>query len=185
MADDFIGQGRRLANLREWTEKEGGRAVGAVALAGKLQSAKLNPTKEQLHALRQKNGASFKNWRKEIFGHAFDYPTQSEARHLARSPDVDAVRNRLAAAVRQGGSPSRRRSPREQKRRIRYLKEGLAERFPDSQPTPPRRPQFAHRSLDACRISRQPSKSVTGPSHMYWPFTCGTDRFWTTGNSEI
>ena len=34
----------------------------------------------------------------EEFGHAFDCLTQSEARYLARAPDVDTIRNRIAAA---------------------------------------------------------------------------------------
>ena len=140
MVDDFIGQGGTLANLRGWIEKQGGRVVGAVTLTGKHYSAKLNPTEEQLHEVRQKHGADFEKWWKEHFGHSFDCLTQSEARYLARSPDVDTIRNRIAAAVRQGGGPSRVRSPREQRRHIRDLKARLTERFPDGRPTSPRRP---------------------------------------------
>ena len=98
MVDDFIGQGGTLANLRGWVEKQGGKVVGAVGLTGKPYSAKLNPTKEQIHELRRKHGAEFEQWWRERFGHAFDCLTQSEARYLARSPDVDTIRNRLAAA---------------------------------------------------------------------------------------
>ena len=59
MVDDFIGQGGTLANLRGWVEKQGGRVVGAVGLTGKPYSAKLNPSEEQLHELRQKHGPEF------------------------------------------------------------------------------------------------------------------------------
>ena len=100
MVDDFIGQGGTLANLRGWIEKQSGMTVGAVGLAGKPHSAKLTPSREQLHELREKHGPNFEAWWRERFGHAFDCLTQSEARYLARSPDADTIRDRLASAVR-------------------------------------------------------------------------------------
>ena len=140
MVDDFIGQGGTVANLRGWVAKQGGTVVGAVGLTGKAYSAKLNPSEEQLHELRQKHGPDFEEWWKEHFGHAFDCLTQSEARYLARSPDVDTIRNRLAAAVREGSGRSHARSPREQRRHIENLTTRLAERFPEGQPATPMRP---------------------------------------------
>ena len=140
MVDDFIGQGGTLANLRGWIEKQGGTVVGSVALTGKPYSAKLNPSEGQLHELRRKHGPDFEKWWREHFGHAFDCLTQSEARYLARSPDVDTIRDRLAAAVCEGGFRSRRRSLREQRRHVKGLKERLADRFPDGQPRAPMRP---------------------------------------------
>ena len=140
MVDDFIGQGGTLANLRGWIEKKGGKVIGAVGLTGKPYSAKLNPTEEQLHELRQKHGGEFEKWRRERFGHPFDCLTQSEARYLSRSPDVDTVRDRLAAASREGGGRSHARNPREQRSHIRDLKAELAERFPDGEPRRPARP---------------------------------------------
>ena len=105
--DEFIGQGGTLANPRGWVEHQGGSVVGAVALTGKPYSAKLNPSKEQLNELRHKHRREFEEWWQGNFGHTFNCLTQSEARYLARSPDVDAIRNRLAAAVREGIQPSR------------------------------------------------------------------------------
>ena len=102
MVDDFIGQGGTLANLRGWIEKCGGKVVGAVARTGKLYSAKLNPDREQIRELREKHGSDFEIWWRDRFGHTFDCLTQSEARYLARSPDVDTIRSRLAAAERAG-----------------------------------------------------------------------------------
>ena len=102
VVDDFIGQGGTLANLRGWLETHGGEVVGAIGLTGKPYSAKLSPTKEQLDELKRKHGEHFEGWWREHFGHAFDCLTQSEARYLARSPDVDTIRSRLAAAVREG-----------------------------------------------------------------------------------
>ena len=103
MVDDFIGQGGTLANLRGWIERQGSTVVGAVGLTGKPYSAKLNPTPEQLDELRQEHGREFEDWWRERFGHAFDCLTQSEARYLARSPDADTIRSRLAAAEQAGG----------------------------------------------------------------------------------
>ena len=140
MVDDFVGQGGTLANLRGWIEKNDGKVIGAVALTGKAYSAKLNPTEEQLHELRHKHGADLEKWWREQFGHAFDCLTQSEARYLARSPDVDTIRDRLAAAIRQGSGCSHARSPREQRRHIKELKGQLAERFPEGRPRKPMPP---------------------------------------------
>ena len=140
MVDDFIGQGGTLANLRGWIEKQGGRVVGAVVLTGKPYSARLNPAEEQLNDLRRKHGPDFETWWREHFGHPFDCLTQSEARYLARSPDADTIRNRLAAAVRPGGGQRDARSPRQQRRHVEALKTQLAERFPHGQPPAPRRP---------------------------------------------
>ena len=139
MVDDFIGQGGTLANLRGWIEKKGGTVVGAVGLTGKPYSAKLKATKEQLHELGQRHGRNFEKWWREHFGHPFDCLTQSEARYLARSPDVDTIRDRLVAAVRQGGGRSHARSPREQRSHVKELKAKLGERFPDGEPRKPAR----------------------------------------------
>ena len=134
MVDDFVGQGGTLANLRGWIEKQGGHVVGAVALTGKPYSAKLNPSQEQLHELREKHGSDFEKWWKARFGHAFDCLTQSEARYLARSPDVDTIRNRLVAAKQEGNGTGCARSPREQRQYIRELKARLKDGFPNGQP---------------------------------------------------
>ena len=106
MVDDFIGQGGTLANLRGWVEKHGGTVICAVGLTGRPYSARLNPTEEQLHELRERHGRDFEDWWGLQFGHTFDCLTQSEARYLARSPDVDTIRSRLAAAMRAGDSRS-------------------------------------------------------------------------------
>ncbi len=134
MVDDFIGQGGTLANLRGWIETQGGKVVGAVALTGKPYSAQLNPSREQSHELRTKHGSDFEKWWKAHFGHAFDCLTYSEARYLARSPDVDTIRNRIAAAMCEGGSSSYTRSPREQRQYVRELKSRLEDQFPNGQP---------------------------------------------------
>ena len=140
MVDDFIGQGGTLANLRGWVEKKRGRVIGAVGLTGKPYSAKLSPTQEQLRELRETHGPDFERWWRGQFGHSFDCLTQSEARYLARSPDVDTIRDRLAAAMRAGGGQGHARSPHEQRGYIQKLKARLKDRFPDGEPIAPMRP---------------------------------------------
>ena len=122
MLDDFVGQGGILANLRGWIEKQGGKVGGAILLTGKPYSAILASSKEQLHELRKKHGKDFEKWWRNHFGHAFNCLTQSEARYLARSPDVDTIRNRLVAAQRTGDSGRRTGSASEQKKRVKALK---------------------------------------------------------------
>ena len=105
LADDFIGQGGTLANLRGWIETRGGTVVAAVSLTGKTYSARLSPSQERLDALREKHGPILEQWWHEQFGHTFDCLTHSEARYLARSPDVDTIRDRIAAAKQEGYGP--------------------------------------------------------------------------------
>ena len=140
MVDDFVGQGGTLANLRGWVEKQGGKVIGAVALTGKPYSAILTSSQEQLDELRRRHGSKLEKWWREHFGHAFDCLTQSEARYLSRSPDVDTIRNRIAAAKQKGNGTSGGRSPREQKEYIKQLEDRLQERFPDGQRPVTQRP---------------------------------------------
>lgn len=102
MVDDFIGQGGTLANLKGYIEANGGRVAGATVLAGKPFSAVLAPTHEQLEALRKKHGKELEHWWRDRFGYGFDCLTQSEARYLERSPDVDTIRNRIIAEEQAG-----------------------------------------------------------------------------------
>jgi len=46
--------------------------------------------------MKDKMEQNSKNVGKNKFGHAFDCLTQSEARYLACSPDVDTIRDRVA-----------------------------------------------------------------------------------------
>lgn len=98
IVDDFVGQGGTIANLKGWIESQGGRVIGAVVLTGKPYSAKITPSGGQIAALRSKHGQIEDWWRAE-FGFGFDFLTESEARYLVRSPDVDTIRNRILAAA--------------------------------------------------------------------------------------
>ena len=127
-----------------------GDAVSAADLVDKLKLSQ-----EQLDELRQKHGRDFEKWWREHFGHSFDCLTQSEARHLARSPDVDTIRARLAAAEQEGSGSGRARSLREQKRLVKELQARLEDRFPHGRPVslrpvPNRRQGYARpRKADA------------------------------------
>ena len=98
LVDDFVGMGGTLANLRGYLLAGGGKVVAAVVLTGKPYSARLALTGETLDQLRSSHGADLENWWQERFAHAFDALTESEARYLARTPDVDTIRDRIAAA---------------------------------------------------------------------------------------
>lgn len=98
MVDDFVGMGGTLANLRGYIEAQGGKVIGVVTLTGKPYSAKLSLDQTQLQELREKHGNNLEAWWHENFGHAFDCLTQSEARYLARTTDVDTIRDRIAEA---------------------------------------------------------------------------------------
>ena len=98
IVDDFVGQGGTIANLKGWIESQGGQVTGAVVLTGKPYSAKITPSSGQIAALRSKHGQIEDWWRAE-FGFGFDFLTESEARYLVRSPDVDTIRNRILAAA--------------------------------------------------------------------------------------
>ena len=98
LVDDFVGMGGTLANLRGYLLAGGGKVVAAVVLTGKPYSARLALTGETLDQLRSSHGADLENWWQERFAHTFDALTESEARYLARTPDVDTIRNRIAAA---------------------------------------------------------------------------------------
>jgi hypothetical protein len=105
MVDDFVGMGGTLANLRGHIETNGGKVAAAVALTGKPHSAKLRLEPHTLDELRHRHGPELEHWWQGRFAHAFDALTESEARYLARSPDADAIRNRIAAAEQAGNRP--------------------------------------------------------------------------------
>jgi hypoxanthine-guanine phosphoribosyltransferase len=98
LVDDFIGQGGTLANLKGYIESKGGKVVLATTLTGKIYSAKLTPSIQTIHSLRQKHGNELENWWLQTFGYGFDQLTESEARYLERSDDALSIRDRLIAA---------------------------------------------------------------------------------------
>jgi len=49
--------------------------------------------------LRLKHGEGLEDWWNQRFGFGFDCLTESEARYLLNTPDVDRIRNKIIAAV--------------------------------------------------------------------------------------
>lgn len=98
LVDDFVGMGGTLANLRGHVEFHGGNVLGAIVLTGKPYSARLRLAPERLQELRNKHGDSLEIWWHDRFGHTFDALTESEARYLAKTPDADTIRTRIAQA---------------------------------------------------------------------------------------
>lgn len=103
LVDDFVGQGGTLANLRGWIMANGGRVAGATVLTGKPYSAKLPVDNSQIDELKRKHGDDLREWWQARFGFDYECLTRSEARYLIRTPSADRIRNRLAAAVEEGG----------------------------------------------------------------------------------
>jgi hypothetical protein len=97
LVEDFVGQGGTLANLRGHILRHGGDSVGATVLTGKLHSTQLTLSASTLGELRRKHGPELERWWRDRFGHGFDSLTESEARYLARTPDAERIRDRVAA----------------------------------------------------------------------------------------
>jgi len=104
IADDNIAVGGTIANLRGFIEARGGRVIGATTLTESGPSGKVALRPETLQALRQKHGDTLNNYWQTEFGHGIETLTESEARHLLKAENVDAIRNRIAAA-RQAANP--------------------------------------------------------------------------------
>ena len=135
LIDDFIGQGGTLANLRGHILKRGGHVVAALVLTGKPYSAKITLSHEQLEELRKTHGKELEQWWKDYFGHTFDRLTQSEARYLARSPDVDHIRRRIIEEKRPRDRQRHYESPKAQKQRLKQLQTEREKCFPNGIPT--------------------------------------------------
>ena len=99
LADDFVGQGGTLANLRSFILGCGGEAIGASVLTGKSFSANLSLTQETFDQLRTKHGKELEIWWFATFGFDYKCLTESEARYLVNTPSVDRIRNQIAAAL--------------------------------------------------------------------------------------
>jgi adenine/guanine phosphoribosyltransferase-like PRPP-binding protein len=99
LTDDFVGQGGTLANLRSHIMSKGGNVLGAIVLTGKPHSTKIALDGVTLQELRVKHGQQLEHWWIQRFGFRFDCLTESEARYLLNTPDVDRIRNQIIAAV--------------------------------------------------------------------------------------
>ncbi len=98
IVDDFVGMGGTIACLRGYIESNGGIVIGSTVLTGKQYSAKIAPNRNTLNELRGKHGREIEIWWEKKFGHAFDSLTQSEARYLLKTENVDRIRNKIIEA---------------------------------------------------------------------------------------
>ncbi len=99
LTDDFVGQGGTLANLRSDIMRGGGNVLGATVLTGKPHSANLTLNVVTLEQLRLKHEQQLEDWWTQRFGFRIECLTESEARYLLNTPDVDRIRNQIIAAV--------------------------------------------------------------------------------------
>ena len=95
LTDYFVGQGGTLANLRSHIMSKGSKVLGAIVLTGKAHSAIIALDRVTLQELRVKYGQQLENW----WNQRFDCLTESEARYLLNTPDVDRIRNKIIEAV--------------------------------------------------------------------------------------
>ncbi|WP_069470424.1 phosphoribosyltransferase [Candidatus Marithrix sp. Canyon 246] len=98
LVDDFVGQGGTLANLRAHIIQGNGTVLGATVLTGKPHSANLALTSQTLEYLRLKHGEQLENWWQQQFGFGLDCLTESEARYLLNTPNVERIRNKITEA---------------------------------------------------------------------------------------
>ncbi len=134
LVDDFVGQGGTLANLRGYILKQGGHVAAAFVLTGKSYSAKIALSHKQLDELRKTHGKDLEQWWKDHFGYAFGRLTQSEARYLTRSPDVDRIRRRIITEKRPRDFQRHYHGPKAQRQRLKQLEAEREERFPNGAP---------------------------------------------------
>ena len=99
LTDDFVGQGGTLANLGSHIMRGGGNVMDATALTGKPHSANLTLNVVTLEKLRLKHEQQLEDWWNQRFGFRIECLTESEARYLLNTPDVDRIRNQIIAAV--------------------------------------------------------------------------------------
>ncbi len=92
-----------LAQLLGWTTDSGiiqgnGTVLGATVLTGKPHSANIALTSQTLERLRLKHGNKLEYWWQQRFGFWLDCLTESEARYLLNTPNVERIRNKITEA---------------------------------------------------------------------------------------
>lgn len=94
LLDDTLTQGGTFAALASHIETNGGKVIGAVALTGKVYSAKVKLSPETLSSLREKHGDAEQDFIAAT-GYGFDSLTESEARYLTNFKPAITVRDRI------------------------------------------------------------------------------------------
>jgi hypothetical protein len=98
IADDHVGLGGTIAELRAYIEANGAAMIGATTLTRSRDSHHIALRPETLRQLREKHGQSLEDLWRERFGYGLDGLTEPEAGYLLRTPDVERIRAGLAEA---------------------------------------------------------------------------------------
>ena len=92
--------GGTLANLRGHVEANGGAIVLMTTLTQSGDSHHIALTQDTLRKLREKHGKEPEQYWRDVSGYGLKVLTEPEAVYLLRTPDVDWIQDRIAAAQR-------------------------------------------------------------------------------------
>jgi hypothetical protein len=98
--DDHVGLGGTIANIRGHIERHGGVVLLATTSTASAGSQHIALKPAMLGKLRDKHGKALEAWWRKTFGHGLECLTNPEAGYLFRTPDVERIRDRLAAEER-------------------------------------------------------------------------------------
>ena len=102
IVDDTLTMGGTLASLRGYIENRGGKVAAAVVMTAGKNSLDIAIKQKMLDNINNKHGPLMNQFWQETFGYGIDKLTQSEAGHLRRAASVDAIRDRITKARREG-----------------------------------------------------------------------------------
>ena len=108
LVDDVFSLGGSFNELRRFIETNGGKAVHTIALATGRSGPEIALNPKTLKNLVDRYGANkLESFLKEVdlYDGSCKALTEPEARALRRAPSLDAARDRILAAKRQGRSP--------------------------------------------------------------------------------
>lgn len=109
LVDDMVTQGGTFAELRSWIVSQGGAVLGCTALTGAPYSHVLYPRADVLAYARNKF-QGLDDWWQATMGYPLACLTDSEAYSLGRFATLQALQERVAAAL--SGVPELRTIPR-------------------------------------------------------------------------
>lgn len=98
LVDDTLSMGGTISSLRGYIENRGGQVLGAAVMTAHPGALDLAVKPKMLADIERKHGQAMNAYWQEEFGHGIDQLTQGEAGHLRKTPTVDAIRDRIAAA---------------------------------------------------------------------------------------
>lgn len=96
--DDTLSVGSTIAALKGHIENRGGKVIGAAVMTAHEGALNIVIKPSMMDAIQHKHGDRMDDYWKEEFGYGIDKLTQGEAGHLRKAPDVEHIRDRIAAA---------------------------------------------------------------------------------------